>query len=355
MAITSTVCQLRSTSYTASANNAGGMKSATIGFSKRFLVEFKDDADDDFQGSQVTELNAAYANGIPLVNYHTWYDPNTGLGYPLAVCNSKTVTRLENNSAAFYVDVTFQTESSGSSSQGNGPDKEDPEDVPTEPPADVSDISAKVTRAIQGREIVLYEAPAYGSNNNFVGNISTRLIPSFNGKLRDMFDAPVTRTKPLLNITITQFEDEFTNQTMMDRCFKVNGAAWAGFVSKSCMITHINAVKQSVTMKDGDDVVDSEKFRVTYTILFDDYSVSNSTGPLFVGHAAALPLISRSYINVNNSNKPSLFYVDELAYGNVGLTDIDGRDLEDQTGRPDYVRFDTVDEISFDFLPTTIE
>ena len=348
MALGFNVCQLRATSYTASANNSAGRKSATIGFSKRFLVEATGiDSPDD-----VTDLQVAYANGIPLVNYHTWYDPNTGLGYPLAVCNSKTVKRLENNGFFFHVDCTFQTEASGQSKQGNGPTQEEPAEVP---PVDVTDITPQISRSIVGREIVLYEAPAFEAGPNggtSMGVRTTRVMPSTGNTLKELFDAPVTRTKPLLQLNVTQFENTFSNSTMMERCYKVNDAAWAGFPSKSCMITNINAVKQRVQMASGEQ----DKFRVTYTISYDDYTVTDSNGDsLFVGHSAALPLISRSYLDHLDDNKPKLFYVDELAYGNVGLINTDGHSLEDQDGAPDYIRFDTVDEISFSFLPDNVD
>ena len=345
MPLTFKVCQLRSTSYSASANNSAGRKSATISFSKRFLVVAEGiDSPDD-----VTDIQVAYADGIPLVNYHTWYDPTTGLGYPLAVASTKTVKRLEANGFAFHVDVTYKTEASGQSKQGNGPTRED--DGPEAPPASVTDISPQISRSIVGREIVLYEAPAY-SATAALGTRTTRVMPSEGNQLQELFDAPVTRTKPLLQLNITQFEDSFSNAQMMKRCFKVNQAAWAGFASKSCMITNINAVKQAVQLAGGP----AEKFRVTYTISYDDYSVTDSNGNnLFIGHAAGLPLISRTYLNSKYGGKPSMFYVDELAYGNVGLINSSGYPLANQNGAPDYIRFDTVDEISFNFLPANVD
>ncbi len=348
MALEFEVCQLRATSYSASANNSGGKKSANISFTKRFLVKATGIDSPD----EVTDIQVAYATGIPLVNYHTWYDPISGLGYPMAVCNSKTVKRIDNSGFNFHVDVTYKTES-----QGDGPTEESPTEPPSTPPASVTDITPKISRSITGREIVLYEAPAYSATGPVGGTagdpVSTRVMPSSGDKLQEMFDIPVTRTKPLLTLTITQFEDAFTNATMMQRCFKVNSTTWAGFVPKSCMITNINAVKQSVQLASGP----SDKFRVTYTVLYDDYEVTDSEGnSLFVGHAAALPLISRSYLDSLNSNRPSMFYIDELALGNVGLVDTFGHKLDDQTGAPDYIRYDTVEELDFtSFLPASVD
>ena len=175
-------------------------------------------------------------------------------------------------------------------------------------------------------------------------------MPSNGNELQERFDAPVTRTRPLHNLTIRQFEDTFTNHQMMDRCYRVNDATWAGFVPKSCMITGINAVKQRVQMASGEE----DKYRVTYTILYDDYTVTNSGGgTLFVGHAAALPLISRTYLE---GDEPKFFVKEGTGIGNVGLIEADGtaKPTAEQNGAPDYVRFDTVDEISFSFLPAAV-
>ena len=346
MALAFEVCQLRGTSYSASGNSSGGKKSVTVSFTKKFLVKATGITSPD----EVTDIQVAYANGIPLVNYHTWYDQTTGLGYPLAVCKSKKVTRLDNNGFVFHVDCTFSTEPSQ-----KGKDGPEEEQAPEVPPVNVTDIAPQISRAVVGREIVLYEAPAYSGVGPVGGvdgvKVSTRVMPSSGNKLQEMFEAPVTRTKPLLNLTVTQFEDTFTNQQMMDRCYKVNDADWAGFVTASVMITGINAVKQAVQMASGME----EKYRVTYTLSYDDYTVTDSgLADLFVGHSAALPLVSRSYLDAAQSNSVKMFAKTGVGIGNVGLVDVDGHQLPNQNGPPDYIRFDTVDEISFSFLPAAI-
>ena len=346
MALGFEVCQLRGTSYSASGNSSGGKKSVQVTFTKKFLVKATGITSPD----EVTDIQVAYASGIPLVNVHTWYDATTGLGYPLAVCKSKKVTRLDNNGFVFHVDCSFGTEPAQ-----NGKDGPEEEEGPQAPPSDVTDITPQISRAVVGREIVLYEAPAYSAAGPIGGAagvpVTTRIMPSSGGKLQERFEAPVTRTKPLLNLTITQFEDTFSNQQMMDRCYRVNSTPWAGFPTASCMITGINAVKQRVQMASGE----ADKYRVTYTVSYDDYTVTDSGGNiLFVGHNAALPLISRSFLDPTDSNKVKFFHKEGTGIGNVGLINEDGHDLANQLGAPDYARFDTVDEISFSFLPAAI-
>lgn len=351
MALGFNICRLRSTSYSATSNNSGGRKTCTLNFTERYLVEATGISSPD----QVTDIQVAFASGIPVVNYNTWYDPTTGLGVPLAICKSKSVKRLDNNGFVFHVDVSYATEQPQGGSKGstsNGPEQET---APAPPPVDVTDISPQISRSITGREIVLYEAPAYDNTGAHLGPvagqpITTRIMPSDGNRLQERFDAPVTRMKPMLTLSITQFEDTFSNQTMMDRCYKVNDAEWVGFPSKSCMITNINAVEQSVQMADGPE----NKYRVTYTILYDDYSVTDSAGnTLFVGHSCALPLISRTYLE---GDAVKYFVQEGTGIGNVGLVTANGtaKADADQNKAPDYVRFDTVDEISFSFLPNAI-
>lgn len=347
MALGFNVCRTRSTSYSATSNNSEGRKTCTLNFTEKYLVEATGIVSPD----QVTDIQVAFAAGIPIVNYHTWYDPTTGLGYPLAVCKSKSVKRLDNNGFLFHVDVTYATEPP-KGDKSNGPEQES---VPQTPPNDVTDITPQVSRSITGREIVLYEAPAYDNSGTPIGAtagepVTTRIMPSNGNRLQERFDAPVTRTKPMLNLSITQFENSFSNQTMMDRCYKVNDSPWAGFASKSCMITSINAVKQSVQMASGQ----AEKYRVTYTVVYDDYSISNGAGgSLFVGHSCALPLISRTYLE---NDEVKYFVQEGTGIGNVGLITSTGtaKPAAEQNKSPDYVRFDTVEELDFSFLPIAI-
>lgn len=302
---------------------------------------------------EVTDIQVAFATGIPVVNFNTWYDPTTGLGVPLAVCKSKSVKRLENNGFLFHVDVSYATEQPQGSGAKNtdGPEEEV---QPATPPAAVGEIPVQITKSITGREIVLYEAPAVDNTGASIGAggapITTRIMPSNGNRLQERFDAPVTRMKPLLTYSITQFEDTILGVNMMDRCFKVNDAEWAGYQAGSCMITNINAVKQSVQMAGGQET----KFRVTYTVVYDDYSVTDSAGnSLFVGHSCALPLISRTYLE---GDVVKYFVQEGTGIGNVGLITASGtaKPEADQNKAPDYVRFDTVDEISFSFLPNTL-
>jgi len=342
MALTFDICQLRASSYSASSNNSGGHKSCNITINTSYLVKVTDPADADFNGSNVTDLHVAFAYGIPVVNLHTFYDSVTGVGLPLAVCSDKKVKRLDNNAATFQVDVTYKTEPA----QGNGPsqEKQSPTQTPSAPPVAPTDITPQVSRSVVGRDIVLYSAPAYTSNETAMGTISTTIIPSTNNLIKDEFNQPVTRKQANLQLTITQFEESFTDNDLISRCYKVNNAVYRGFPSKSCMITSINSVQQIVQTAAGE----ATWSRVTYTILVDKYTVQNQAGSLFVGHAAALPLISHYHTQGDELNE---FWKDEESgLGGVGLIDSSGAPLQNQSGSPDYIRFDTVEEAAFTFL-----
>lgn len=366
------VCQLRDTDYSANANNSGGQKSCQLTLSQKYIVIVTDPSDPNFHGSQVNDIHAAAARDsvtnvrIPQVNYNTYYDSVANVSVPLAVCTSKTVTRKQENTAVFEVDCSFQTGGGsgggGGAKQGKAQEFETPQDPePQEPPTNVTDISPVVTRSVVGRDIVLHSAPAYGADglgeDLELGVRSTRYLPTLdafgNGELSNEIDQPITRKQPLLQITVTQFEDTFTDEDLLKRCFRVNTQEYRGFPVKSAMITAINAVEQNVQLAAGP----ADKYRVTYNILIDEYSAEDSTGTsLFIGHAHGVPLIGHWYFDENGDARQFLVG-EETGIGNVGLISILGERLGDpgvggnQLGAPDYVRFDTVDEIDFeDFM-----
>jgi len=321
------------------------------------LVKITDPADSNFGPWKVTDAHAAYAPGIPMVNYHSWYDPDANIGMPLAVCNSKNVKRKEQNGTIFEVTCRFQTEpgKQGQSQEvENDPDNPEPE----EPPASVSDIDPIVTRSVVGRDIVLHEAPAYGYDNNPVFEtvpgvadvITTRYLPCTaleNGQLveiKNEINQPITRKQPMLQLTVTQFEDTFTDANLLERCYKVNTQTFRGFQAGAAMITSINSVAQSIQMANGPE----EKYRVTYNILVDTYSVTFEGNTLFVGHSQAVPMIGKFFIKDNNGvKKVKQFAQKGSGLGSVGLVQIDGTPADEQLKTVPYIRYDTVEEIDF--------
>jgi hypothetical protein len=369
------VCQLRNTGYSANANNSGGQKSCQLTLNQKYIVIVTDPSDSNFHGSQVNDIHAAAAKDsvtnvrIPQVNYNTYYDPVANVSVPLAVCTSKTVTRKQENTAVFEVNCSFQTGGGsgggggGGAKQGKAQEFETPQDPePQEPPTNVTDIVPVVTRSVVGRDIVLNSAQAYGADglgeDLDLGIRSTRYLPTLdtfgNGELSNEIDQPITRKQPLLQITVTQFEDTFTDQNLLERCFRVNTQEYRGFPIKSAMITAINAVEQEITVKDGAGVAQEVWHRVTYNIMIDEYSAKDSTGTsLFIGHAHGVPLIGHWYFDENGDARQFLVG-EETGIGNVGLITVLGERLGDpgvggnQLGAPDYVRFDTVDEIDFE-------
>lgn len=347
MPLTFDVCQLRDTGYSASANNSEGHKSVNISFTARYLVKVEGAANPN----EISDLQVAYAPGIPLVNYHTYYHAASGLGFPLAVCSSKSVKRLSENGNVFHVDVTFATEPS---KQGSGKEQEEAADadpVATPPPVDVTDIDPQVSYSLTSFETVEHTAPGYDQADVALDTpnvVSTQLLPSVNGQLGEQFNQPVTKKNANVSLTITQFEDTWSIDNLLDRGYKVNNAAWGtDAVVKAWMITNIAAVAQGVTMDVGGTATVVEKYRVTYTLERNDYTVKSSVGNLFVGHQSALPLYSRFYLD---NNQEAVSFLSPKGMPIVGKVDATGAALADQSDPPHYVRFDTVDEIDFSFL-----
>lgn len=367
MAFQYEVCQLRTTGYGANANNSGGQKACQLSFTQVFLVKITDPSDQDFNPSKVSDVHAAYAPGIPIVNYHSWYDAGANIGMPLALCQSKTVKRKDANATVFEVSCKFQTEA-GKQGQSQEVQENGGQPEPEPPPTNVSDIDPIVTRSVVGRDIVLHEAPAYGYNDqpvfdNLNGgalSIQTKYLPCTgldeDGEeidLKNEINQPITRKQPMLQITVTQFEDTFTDANLLERCYKVNTQVFRGFPKKSAMITAINAVEQVVQMADGPAL----KYRVTYNILIDTYTVTFNGDSLFVGHAAAVPMIGKFFQKANDQGKTKVkqFAQKKSGLGAVGIVLIDGTPAENQMGTVPYIRYDNVAEIDFgNFLEDSV-
>lgn len=357
MALQYSVCQMRDTGYSASANNSGGKKSCQITINQSYRVIVTDPADPDFTGADVTDLQVAFAPNIPLVNYNTYYDTYNGVGMPLAVCKSKSVKRDTSASNMFVVTCSFQTEPATSK---NGKTQENPSDATQPAPEQPTDVGAVVSVSMGVREEVVYTAPAYAADESSLGTISTTTLPCDpNSVVADQwgpeFRIPVTKKIPSITFTITQFEDDWHYSNVLNRGYKVNNGTWGtDTVAKAYMITGINAVEQSVKVNSGGTLVDENWWRVTYTIERNDYSVSNynsGTGQyddLFVGHAAALPLYSDVYIDTAASPDVIRKFLTEENVPYIGKVDADGAKLA--SDGVNFVRYDTVDEISFGFL-----
>jgi hypothetical protein len=372
MALNYEVCQLRATGYSATSNNSGGQKSCQVGFTQEYLVKVTDPADPNFKGGDVSDIQAAFAPGIPIVNYHCWYDAVSGLSSPMAVCNSKSVKRMEANSAVFKVSCTFKTESGKQGPQQEAEiDETTEEPIEETPPETVDDIAPVVTRSVIAREIVLHEAPAYSYDGSAISEIGatgvsapvqTKYLPcTFDDpdtgnpiEIKNEINQPITRKQPLLQLTVTQFEDDFSDNALLERCYKVNTFPFRGFQGDSAMITNISAVKQNIAMIELDEggsaveprnIVQVDKYRVTYTILIDEYSVEYDGNSLFVGHSTAVPMIGKFFKNA--SNKIKQFAQKGSGLGAVGLVLIDGTKAPSQMGEVPYVRYSTVDAINF--------
>ena len=355
------VCQMRDTGYSSSSNNSGGKKSVQITINVSYRVIVTDPADPDFTGADVTDLQVAFAPGVPLVNYHTYYDQYNGVGMPLAICKSKTVKRDSGASNMFVVSCTFATEPAQSK---NGKKQENPQDATQPPPVTPTDIDPVVSWSMGVREVVIDSAPAYAADDTALGTIDTNLLPcdptaTCADEWGVEFNQPVTQQRPTVTMTLTQFETSWSWEKLLERGYKVNNAAWGtDAVVKAWMITNINAVEQLVTVDDGaGGVTEEEWYRVTYTIMRDDYSVknfntaTNLVEDLFVGHAAALPLISTHYIDFVQGGDDSVQkFLTEKNDPYMGRVDVYGVPLPDAAKGPNYVRYDTVDEISFSFL-----
>tara|TARA_R110000824_G_scaffold10010_7_gene44362 strand:+ start:2580 stop:3626 length:1047 start_codon:yes stop_codon:yes gene_type:complete len=346
VALTYNVCQLRDTTYSASGAAKAGKQSVVYTFGTKYLVQVTDSADPGFGPEDITELHVASAAGIPIVNVNTYYHAPTNTGNPFAVCTGKRVTRSKQNGTVFTVDATYSSQASDSSKT----EKPGGGDNTGTPPAAFTDIPATLSRSLTMREVRRYNAPAYSADLAINGaELNTTFLPQNANqatRVGEKLGVPVMTKTSNISYTLTQFEATFTDNNLIARGYKVNSDVWRSNVVKSCMITGIDAVEQTVQLAAGP----TSGYRVTYSIDVDNYTVTDSNAnSLFIGHATGIPLVSGHHLNAAG-DKVLPFSKGNLGIGAVGLVDINMQPLADQTGSPDYVMFDTVNEISFSFL-----
>ena len=214
MAIAYEILRLREgTGYSSSASNSGGKQTIKQEITQSYYVKAYDDAGGTLVPEQVTDSMAGLADGLPKVNQSIYYDPIANVvGYG-SICTSKKVKRTKENGLVFKVDVVFGNAGPAGVSGSGGQKESDEQQGP--PKTSVDDLPTTVTPQISEREIVLYQDLTPEADG---GPLNTRLILG----TREPFGAPVTMTQSQLTLTVTQYENSISFQTMMDRSFKVN-------------------------------------------------------------------------------------------------------------------------------------
>jgi hypothetical protein len=252
-----TVCQRRvdSGSYKQSGGGSGGQRKTKISAKTKYLVVVaKKSGGPSLTPSDLNPLLIINHPSIPRIG-RTCYSFG-GLIAPFLLCSNKTIDRDAENPFVFHVSVDWESievgVGGGSSEVGEETPQEALEPKPEEEFDTVPDPVASFTTS--STEIVLYEA-------DFVTR-GYEKRQSWKLPTGTPFQEPITRKVPLITISLTQFEDEFTLTDLEKRSFSVNMERWNSRGDGQWLIAEVQAEEVTLNLQDGE----VDMWRVTYTI-----------------------------------------------------------------------------------------
>ncbi len=207
MAFNFSVCKVGDDSYRVSGSTGqGSSRSTTQNFTQAYIVKTLD-ADGSRYSGNPSDINTAIvgrAEGLPLVQRSIYYDSDSGVVHPYAICISKDVKRRKDAPTVFDVTCTFQA-------------KTETESEHNEVPNDPTDLRPEVTVSVDAKDRVLYQ------------DLKTKEQSYLFSGIKLQYPAPVTTQVPLLTLTISQYETYVSYAQILDRSYKVNSSAWQGF------------------------------------------------------------------------------------------------------------------------------
>ena len=237
MALTYEVCQLRPGSATLQRQTTGALEKTV----KTHQTTWEVVANGISDPSEVDEIMAAQAPGLPTLGSSVYVDKQTGQVFPFFFCDSKSVTRDGSNAFRFEVRCTYKDQ--------------DGDEQPQDPPDDPENLCPVVTFSSEEAQETVWNA------DNVCPDATSQeavLLPT-----GEFYDAAVVRRKGALIVTHKQYENVFSEADFRARIFHVNSALYRGYDAGHAIITGITWSKVQVPVV-GNTTVASNL--VTYTI-----------------------------------------------------------------------------------------
>ena len=283
--------------------------------------------------ASVSDVDAAQASGVPMVNGTTFFDSINNSTRPFMICTSKSSERDQQNAFIFNVSVEFEEVIDGRESPGG------------EPPEDLTDISPKISGYITKTERVMWKD---------LDEVQCTKMPGVD----QFYEIPVTQDVAQLKLVIEQYMPYIQFEQMHDWSYKCNSDYYRSKGPGRWKTGAVAAKEVEVELASGP----FNAVLVTIPVYLSDYSVTNvvsqggtgsnmqqSGGRFFVGHQTALPLVSRMVKRAGDS-KIVPYTKETMGYASVSFNDINGFSLNDQDDGPHYVKYKTTPEISYGFL-----
>ena len=316
------VCKVGDDSYRVSGTTGqGNSRNTTQTFTQTYLVKALDPNGDLHTGNP-SEINTAIvgqAEGLPTVQKSIYYDSDSGLIHPYAVCTSKDVKRRREAPMVFDVTCSFSA-------------KLETESLSNQVVKEPTDIAPEVTVSVSGKDRVLYQDLEDGDQSYL-----------FEG-IKEPYPAPVVTQVPLLTLTISQYESYVSYAQILDRSFKVNSTAWQGFDAGLWRLVVKNVSEVDIQTQSG--TVNWAKVTYEAVLSVDGFYDENGTWQI-TGWKAQIPLIAPKFADVGPNNIRKFVHAD-TSEPYMGFINTDGT-LYSGTN-PKYIthtRYETLDFNSF--------
>lgn len=258
---------------------------------------------------------------LPEVMGSVYYDTNTDLVNPFAICMSKSVTRDSQNPYLYRVECSFKTKSL---------ETENCTVLRTDID-NATDISPEVTVQVGGNSRVLYQDLATGGQCFMYEGIKER------------FSAPVTTEVPNLTLNISQYETAVSYAQILQRSFVTNSTTYAGFAAGMwlCKITNVSNVVIET------NVGPQTWARVTYDVTLSQDGYFDANGVYQVtGHKHQVPLIAGKYVDNGDEEDSKEFVYEKTGLPKMGMINADGSKATNQDV-PDYLSFTKYRSLNF--------
>jgi hypothetical protein len=326
------VCKVGDDSYRVSGTTGqGSSRNTTQTFTQTYLVKTLDPDGDLYTGNP-SEINTAIvgqAEGLPTVQKSIYYDSDSGLIHPYAVCTSKDVKRRREAPMVFDVTCSFSA-------------KLETESLSNQIVKDPTDIAPEVTVSLSGKDRVLYQ--------DFGSNEESRTAPAgveqswmFEG-IDLQYPSPVVTQIPLLTLTISQYENYVSFNDIMNRSFKLNETQWQGQPAGFWRLAVKNVSEVDIQTQSGK----VNWAKVTYEAILSNDGYYTQAGVWEkTGWEAQIPLIAPKYVaGVPFAAGTVLKFVGTNSEPKMGFINADGTDDAAAT-RPKYKFHNRSETIEF--------
>lgn len=273
---------------------------------------------------EIDAYNVITATGLPVVNRSIYEIDDKVI--PFVICRNKTAKPMEGRQDRWQVDTQFKSTVRSQS--------EESDNIPISPPASLSNITPRVVPELGETEKVLYmdKSDFISDPDNNPGVITG--VDCTRTPAGSFWEQPVMEKIPTLVLKITQYESSITYEQMLERKFKVNQGSYRSQPRYDWLILDVEAVEVDVILAGGPTTA----ALVTYTV---------AHSPHLYGWKQERALFDTQYFDSVTGIK-KLFQNDVPGSNNIGYITSTGANRASQVGEPDYLQYESFDEIDFD-------